>query len=37
MKTAMLEVGAAIHEKMMFLPATMTIYLQIDNAGGHGT
>ena len=37
MKTAMLEVGTAIHEKMMFLPATMTIYLQIDNAGGHGT
>ena len=37
MRQMMPTIGAVIHEKMNWVPATMTIYLVMDNAGGHVT
>ena len=37
MLETMPEVGAAIREKMPWIPQEQPTYLQMDNAGGHGT
>ena len=37
MRQTMPTIGATICEKMSWVPATMPIYLVMDNAGGHGT
>ena len=37
MLRTMPKVGAAIREKMPWVPREQPIYLQMDNAGGHGT
>ena len=37
MLDTMPDIGAAIREKMPWVPREQPIYLQMDNAGGHGT
>jgi len=37
MRQMMPAIGAAINKKIPWVPATMPIYLAMDNAGGHGT
>eukprot|EP00957_Ditylum_brightwellii_P026231 1984162-Ditylum_brightwellii.AAC.1 len=37
MRVVIGEVGMALHEKYYWVPESKTIYLYMDNAGGHGT
>ena len=37
MRQTMPEVGKAIHQQMPWIPRGQPVYLQMDNAGGHGT
>ena len=37
MQQTMPKVGKAIHQQMPWIPRVQPVYLQMDNAGGHGT